>query len=411
VDLIYTQYSQRHSRAHLAFEAERTHRLILPDVVEIGYMNPGRWRHISETYAGLGMVPADLSLDGFLFERNPPPDPTWLYIVLAGALGLLGVVSFSAVRYRGLNRAIRREMAERARMESSLRALEKRYRILAESAPYPIVIARRDDGAVLYVNPQAARQFGVAAEAAVGRSTLEFYADPADRAALLQAVEAQGALRDYEVRLRTAQGARFWASVSVTRLLFEEQPAHFISLVEVTQRKALEERLETLVMTDELTGLFNRRYFNQRGGEEFTRACRYGTPFAILMVDVDYFKEINDSHGHNAGDQALRHLARSMQSSLRSVDIVCRLGGDEFGVLLPDTTLEGAAVLAARLRASVAEGQFEFQGRPVQFTVSLGAGAFSQHDATFDHVLKRADAALYEAKSQGRNRVQLAEDT
>jgi diguanylate cyclase (GGDEF)-like protein/PAS domain S-box-containing protein len=408
VELIYTQYSQRHSREHLAYEAEHTERLILPEVVEIGYMNPGRWRHIADVYAEMNMAPPGVSLEGFMYEPNPRPNLTWLYLSLTGALGVLAVVTFTAARFYKLNTDIRREMAERARVEGHLRTLEKRYRILAENAPFPILISHMVEGAILYMNPKAAEQFAVTQDEVVGQPTEAFYQEPADRADLLADLNGQGFVQNREVRLRRADQSGFWASLSATVITFEEQPAIFVSLIDLSDRKALEARLESLAMTDALTGLYNRRYFSERGVEEFHRAQRYQSHLSVLMLDMDELKGINDQYGHAAGDAVLRLVTAALKNNLREVDIPGRLGGDEFGVLLPDTTLEGAQLVAERLRAAI-EGQFvSVADQSVHTTASLGAAEFGAGMASFDELVRQADSALYAAKSAGRNRVCLA---
>jgi hypothetical protein len=135
IDLIYTQYSQRHSREHLAFEAAKTEPLILPDVVEIGYMNSGRWQHIADTYATMGLAPGNISLDGFLYDRYPNPNLTWIYGALLTTLIVLGGISAIAARFYKLNMVIRQEMLEKEAITEHLRTLEQRYRILVENAP------------------------------------------------------------------------------------------------------------------------------------------------------------------------------------------------------------------------------------------------------------------------------------
>ncbi len=157
---------------------------------------------------------------------------------------------------------------------------------------------------------------------------------------------------------------------------------------------------------DSLTGFFLRDYFFRRLEEEQRRARRYGGNFALLMLDLDSFKSINDSHGHLAGDRYLRSAAAAIRAQLRSADMPCRYGGDEFSLLLPETDLEGARTIAERIREAVGRLEIEAEGALLRSTVSIGLAAFPEHsiDEGKD-LLRRADEALYRAKRAGRDRV------
>lgn len=153
---------------------------------------------------------------------------------------------------------------------------------------------------------------------------------------------------------------------------------------------------------DPLTELLNRRGFDERLKHEIARTLRYNHPMSLLLIDVDDFKRVNDLYGHGIGDQALRSIAAAIDGSIRSIDIAGRYGGEEFAVLLPETPLEGAAVVADRIRSAVAEG-----AGPVHSTVSVGVAVLAEEDASPASLLERADTALYRAKSLGKNRVEL----
>lgn len=409
VDLISTTYSQRHSREHLMFEAEKTQQLILPDVVEIGYMNPGRWQHIAETYADMGMTPPNLSLSGFIYDRNPQPDMTWLYISLLSAVVVVGIASSITARFYQLNTAIRREMIERERVAASLAALEHRYRVMVEHAPFPIVISRLSDGLMIYINPSAAQKFAIAQEYAVGKSAQSFYVYPEERRIFQESLDQQGYVQNFEVLLKTASGVDFWASLSATLVVLGDEQAIFIALIDITERKNLERQMEMQAMTDEMTGLFNRRYFTRRGGEELQRARRYKLVLSIMMIDVDRFKQINDTYGHGRGDYVLKEFALLICQSVRDVDVVGRLGGEEFGVILPNTDLASTLALAKRLCQTIEGHPFLIEDRQVSITASIGIADLREDVADLDGLLNHADTALYQAKNQGRNRVVMYE--
>jgi diguanylate cyclase (GGDEF)-like protein len=169
-----------------------------------------------------------------------------------------------------------------------------------------------------------------------------------------------------------------------------------------TERLRLQnEELEKLSLTDGLTGLANRRFLVQRLNEEALRFRRTKKEFSVLMADVDHFKQYNDTFGHPAGDEVLKKVARLLQSSVRELDCVARYGGEEFCVMLPETSAEGAAILAERICERVAATEFPGQ----KITLSLGVASLPDNGDTPDAVIAAADESLYQAKREGRNRV------
>jgi diguanylate cyclase (GGDEF)-like protein len=175
------------------------------------------------------------------------------------------------------------------------------------------------------------------------------------------------------------------------------------------QRHALEQSLQRASNTDALTGVSNRRYFFPRMEQEMMRSRRTLRPLALIVADIDHFKRVNDAYGHPVGDQVIRMLAQKCLSIVRETDVVARLGGEEFGILLPETDLAGAVKLAERLRTIVAES--DDGAGAVHFTVSLGVDQMRSGDRLPGDIFQRADAALYQAKQRGRNRVESAADT
>jgi diguanylate cyclase (GGDEF)-like protein len=171
-------------------------------------------------------------------------------------------------------------------------------------------------------------------------------------------------------------------------------------------------KIEQLSVTDELTGLFNRRGFFQLGEREFERALRFGRPLSALMLDIDLFKRVNDTHGHAGGDQVLRVLADCFRQNTRTIDIPGRYGGEEFALLLPEILQPEAIQIAERLRQSMADLSIPISSEnghsspvDISITVSIGVASLSQEGQSLADLLDRADQALYRAKDSGRNRV------
>lgn len=166
------------------------------------------------------------------------------------------------------------------------------------------------------------------------------------------------------------------------------------------------ENLRTLVHTDALTGLFNYRHFAQALDLEMERARRTGKSVALLMMDLDHFKSFNDTWGHEFGNKTLVHVARLIQTTVRRLDIPCRYGGEEFAVILPDTTLHAAISLAERLRAIIADTALYSDDTEVHVTASVGVDVYAAGDRDdVERFVRRTDAWLLQAKASGRNRV------
>ena len=191
-------------------------------------------------------------------------------------------------------------------------------------------------------------------------------------------------------------------------LLHDEQGnvvGALISGKDVTDRRRLEEDLKVLATTDSLTGLSNRRHFLDMAAATMENYRRYRRPLAVLMLDIDRFKRINDTYGHATGDQVLIVLADTLREVLRSADICGRYGGEEFVCLLPETTEIEARVVAERLRMAMAEQAIATAEGELHFNVSIGLAEAEPGDSTVETLIQRADVAMYEAKAAGRNRV------
>lgn len=167
-------------------------------------------------------------------------------------------------------------------------------------------------------------------------------------------------------------------------------------------------RLYEISVLDGLTNIFNRRYLEQRLLEEVAYSKRYGKPLSVLLLDIDFFKRLNDTYGHQAGDYVLRKVSAILGEALREYDVVARYGGEEFAIVLPTTPKLKGASIAERLRIAICEHEFRFKEHQISCSISLGVAAFPEDGKVPEELVAAADAALYRAKEGGRNQIMLA---
>ena len=223
------------------------------------------------------------------------------------------------------------------------------------------------------------------------------------------ALEGRTLVHELVYRMRTKNGEYKWIldrAKVVQRDEYGKAVRMTGSHADYTQRKNLELELSRQAHLDYLTGLSNRRHFMAQGEVELSRAIRYGKPLSLLMLDIDHFKNVNDTYGHQVGDTVLQALSEISLATMRQVDVVGRLGGEEFAVILPETEANEAIEVAERLREAVAKMEVTIPvGLPIHFTVSIGITTLNNKDVDIDMLLNQADKALYVAKETGRNKV------
>ena len=229
--------------------------------------------------------------------------------------------------------------------------------------------------------------------------------------ALFAKIKAGDSVRDMRLELVRKDGSLLPASLTST--VVKDRSGRFLltrsTVFDMTDQRQLERELERQAHTDALTGACNRRHFNELGQREISRAQRNHRPLSVMMMDVDHFKRINDTHGHDAGDLVLKAMTVTLVSALRDADVIARLGGEEFIAMLPDTALEPARIVAERARQALAELAVVLPGGgALTFTVSIGVAQFHGGMDGLEALLKAADEAMYRAKHGGRNRVEVA---
>ena len=291
--------------------------------------------------------------------------------------------------------------AERELMEA-----EERFRTAFDQAPIGMGLIALD-GRYLRVNAALCELTGYDAEQLLATG-VDMVTHPDDVAADVagRADLVAGAISIFRTEKRYVHSAGREVRVSVHATLIRDadgNPSHILGQIQdITDRRRYEDRLQHLVDHDSLTGLFNRRRLAQELERHVARTARYGAVGALLVLDIDDFKSVNDTLGHHAGDELIVAVAALLKARLRESDVVARLGGDEFAILLPAGTVEEAEAVAGKLVGAVRDQATMPGGRPV--TASVGVAAFPAGDATADEVLIHADFAMYQSKQAGRDR-------
>ncbi len=304
---------------------------------------------------------------------------------------------------------LRREVIERLAAEQRAQAGEDNLRRLFDTTPVPMVLTHQPDGQVLRYNQAAEKLLDPSGKVQAGliAFSADFYADPALLAQQREALLRDGRLGPLDVQLKTTDGHPVEVMLSSAMLQFHGEPATISSLVEMTARKNYERELQRLAHTDPLTGMLNRRGFFGQASVLLQGMRAQDEPMAVLLMDVDHFKRINDAHGHATGDEALRQIGSIIQAQLRDADALARIGGEEFTCLLPNRPLTQALDIAERIRGAIGRQTLACGEVRVQVSLSVGVSVVGASEQRIDEALSRADRAMYAAKQAGRNRVDL----
>ena len=293
----------------------------------------------------------------------------------------------------------------RKQVEVALQASEAKYRMFIETA-IEGVLSLDSQRRLTFVNRQMASMLGYTVEEMLGKPYESFMPEDQLREAEEQKhIRMEGQDAVYERCFLCKDGARHWTLVSAKAIL--DVHGQFIGsfgmFTDINKRKQLEDQLKQQATTDGLTGVVNRRYFLELATKEVRRALRLNHCLALALIDVDYFKHINDTYGHAVGDDALLAVTHIFQQNIREIDVFARFGGDEFVLLLPETSLTQAQIILQRLCKMLTAQQVDLSGKAVPMTLSVGIAHVADAKDTLDALIERADRTLYHAKKAGRN--------
>jgi diguanylate cyclase (GGDEF)-like protein/PAS domain S-box-containing protein len=418
-DLIVRKYNtQGKSRDHLLYEARALHGLINPEVIDIGHNNPARWRHIARTYASFGLVNAEQSLDNFFYTPERQVDLAWVYWLLASFAGVTLLVGAIAFYIHRANLRLAVAIAEKIRTEEALKKSEEWHRIVFETSPSAGIVWWPGFVVVAW-NRQAEVLFGWRREDVVGRPFDQFLMPEVEKSEFLPRLYCESGenapqLLPHSINRNLTRDGRTITCEWFNSWLPEcpGEPRSIISLAtDITERQRLEEQIHHLAFYDPLTALPNRRLLHDRFELVVAGVSRNAQYGALLFIDLDNFKPLNDQHGHEAGDQLLIDVSRRLQGGVRGCDTVARFGGDEFIVLLGGLNVEQPK--AVREAEAIAGKLLEYLTRP--YVLNNAAGEVFEHccsasigialfdgQSKADEILRSADNAMYRAKKAGR---------
>jgi len=268
------------------------------------------------------------------------------------------------------------------------------------------------DRKIVWCNKATSTILGYPQSELLGSSTKMLFADESMYEALGKNAYPLKVGSPYRIQfeMRKADGNKIWIDLSGAPIPYDTSLSLWL-INDISKLKALEEELKYQIDHDFLTGLRSRSWFMGQASIELNRAIRFNTPLSLLVLDIDFFKLVNDTHGHQAGDIVLKSVAQHMQKILRDFDMCARIGGEEFIILLPQTNQDKALEVAERIRLFIQNTNVPLPagGSPLQLTISIGISCLSSKEDSIDHLINKADKALYKAKNTGRNRVCVSE--
>ena len=305
--------------------------------------------------------------------------------------------------YHATERQLKRDLIL---IKNDLTEAKKRIPEIIQSSPFPIMLSNLKDDRLILVNDKASQLFKIMPNTLQDFRTEQYYVDANARKELLRQLTISPVVENFQAELhRPGSKETFWLEIAARVMEFENEVVLYSAFKDITSQKIHERELFEKAVLDPLTGCYNRRQFQELATKELRRAWRYNKSFCVLMMDIDHFKQVNDTHGHAFGDVVLKTMASVCRHSLRDTDIFARYGGEEFILLLPETDLAGGVLVGERLRHNVSATNIPLpDGEPYSITISVGVIASGSFEKLED-LVKGADTALYQAKETGRNRV------
>lgn len=397
IDLIVSKYSQRKTRAHLRYEAEKMLELMEPDLVEIGYINPGRWQYIAHSYVQLGLLPEKFEVDGMLYQFGNDHAYQKLKQQLYWALGILLIVMLmAAILYRLYHLANLRR---------------KQFETLFLNAPISLMEVDQK-GVIHNWNREAENTFLYSAEEAVGQNALDLLAhkESENSADSIIASAWMGDQTTYSENLNVRKDGREllcnWANMPIETE--DKNHKHVICMArDITAEKVLEEKLYQAAHYDELTGLPNRTLVLNLLKEALADAKRHQSRLAVLFIDLNEFKPINDTFGHLIGDEVLKQSAIRIRQALRENDLVGRLSGDEFLAVIKDLQHDKHLKTVIDKIYQAIQPVITVDELKLKVSASIGFSLYPIDAEEVQKLIRIADQSMYKVKAAGNKNVEL----
>nr|WP_314899698.1 sensor domain-containing diguanylate cyclase [uncultured Deefgea sp.] len=346
-----------------------------------------------------------------IFNQNESNLSTWKNNTIFYIIGCILILGFLLQILYSLARAKRMNQTLFLK-ETKLSTSETRFRQMIEAMPIGLILARRQDNLIVYINKPAAKILDMPQASALSKRAFSVYSNEMDFTSQINHVFESKTSQSIECILKKNTGEPFWANISISMVDVADTQTLLIGIVDISEQKKLEADLKHQATIDHLSGLYNRAHFINSSNKEIQRIQRHKNNASLLMLDIDHFKRVNDNHGHDAGDLVIQIIALTCQETLRDIDIVGRLGGEEFAALLPETSAHEALNVAERLRIAIEKRAIKLKsGQIINITSSIGVTEVTPNDAIIDIALKRADLAMYSSKNNGRNQVQYFDTT
>jgi diguanylate cyclase (GGDEF)-like protein/PAS domain S-box-containing protein len=320
-------------------------------------------------------------------------------------------------------KSLQDEIMKHKLTNEKLRNSEELFRTILEITPIAIVLSSRKANKIMYVNTRAEEFFHSDSTELIGSDPFSYYQNPEDRFNLLRDIEHNKKASEREVVYKRKDGSQILGLITMVPSIYHDEEVALSCIIDISDKKKVEEQLkqnsenieklnkELMMMNDilvnksirdGLTNLYNHQHMNEMLIEQIQLASESKKELCVMMLDIDHFKQVNDTYGHQIGDDVLVTVARLIEKNTRKTDYIGRYGGEEFIAVLPDIDLEAAAILAERIRQNIKNYDYGVEG--LKATISIGVAQYAGEEPNV--LIKRADSLLYQAKNNGRNRVE-----